>query len=108
MGRGSTRKTGTGRSDDMTWKDLVYVLLRSVPAGKITTYGQVSLWAYGVSNRNQPVRSLLTGARNHGHQTLTNRVVRTNGQLADLPDGSDQQKAQLLREGVPFTHDGWV
>jgi alkylated DNA nucleotide flippase Atl1 len=36
-------------------------------------------------------------------------VVRTDGRLAeDLPEGPDQQKNQLLREGVPFTPDGRV
>ena len=92
----------------MTWKQLVDVLESRVPAGSVTTYAQVSLWGYGVPNRNQPVRSLLRGAGNHGHQLLTNRVVGVDGKLADLPEGSDQQKQQLLAEGVPFTADGRV
>ena len=81
---------------------------RCVPAGSVTTYAEVSLWGYGTTNRNQPVRSLLRGAANHVHQRLTNRVVRTDGGLADLPEGPDQQRRQLLREGVPFTADGRV
>ena len=92
----------------MNWKQLVMVLGRRVPAGSVTTYAQVSLWGYGVHNYNQPVRSLLRGAANHGHQRLTNRVVRTDGQLADLPEGSDQQRQQLLGEDIPFTIDGRV
>jgi alkylated DNA nucleotide flippase Atl1 len=67
----------------MNWKQLVMVLGRRVPAGSVTTYAQVSHWGYGVHNYNQPVRSLLRGAANHGHQRLTNRVVRTDGQLED-------------------------
>ncbi len=59
-------------------------------------------------NYNQPVRSLLRGAANHGHQRLTNRVVGADGRLADLPEGSDQQRQQLLDEGIPFTSDGRV
>jgi alkylated DNA nucleotide flippase Atl1 len=92
----------------MNRKQLVMVLGRHVPAGSVTTYAQVSLWGYGVHNYNQPVRSLLRGAANHGHQRLTNRVVRTDGQFADLPEGSDQQRRQLLAEGVPLTADGRV
>ena len=42
------------------------VLGRRVTAGSVTTYAQVSLWGYGVHNYNQPVRSLLRGAANHG------------------------------------------
>ncbi len=84
------------------------ILERRVTAGRVTTYAQVSLWGYGVPNRNQPVRSLLRGAGNHGHQRLTNRVVGVDGTLANLPEGSDQQRQQLLAEGVPFTADGTV
>ena len=39
---------------------------------------------------------------------LTNRVVKDGGGLADLPDGSAQQRSQLESEGVPFTTDGKV
>ena len=92
----------------MDWKQLVTTLAHRVPAGCVTTYAQVSLWGYGVHNYNQPVRSLLRGAASHGHQRLTNRVVRTDGRLADLPEGPDQQRRQLLDEGIPFTTDGRV
>jgi alkylated DNA nucleotide flippase Atl1 len=92
----------------VNWKDLVDVLERKVSAGNVTTYSEVSNWAYGVPNRNQPVRSLLVGARNHGYQKLTNRVVGADGKLAELPDGSDQQRQQLLCEGVLFDDDGRV
>jgi alkylated DNA nucleotide flippase Atl1 len=92
----------------MNWKQLVTTLGRSVPEGSVTTYAHVSRWGYGVPNKNQPVRSLLHGAGNHSHQRLTNRVVGTDGRLADLPEGSDQQRRRLLAEGVPFTADGRV
>ena len=92
----------------MNWTQLVDVLERRLPAGSVTTYAQVSLWGYGVPNLNQPVRSLLRGAANHGHQRLTNRVVGVDDKLADLPEGSGQQEQQLLAEGVPFTADGRV
>jgi alkylated DNA nucleotide flippase Atl1 len=90
------------------WRQLVTALGRHVPAGSVTTYARVSLWGYGTRNYNQPVRSLLRGAANHGHQRLTNRVVGTDGRLADLPEGPDQQRRQLLEEGIPFTGDGRV
>ncbi len=92
----------------MNWKQLVDLLERRVPAGSVTTYAQVSLRGYGVPNKNQPVGAMLRGARNNEYRLLTNRVVGTDGKLADLPDGSDQQRRQLLAEDVLFTADGRV
>jgi alkylated DNA nucleotide flippase Atl1 len=92
----------------MNWSDLVDVLTTKVPAGSVTTYAEVSTWAYGKPNMNQPVRSLLRGAVNHGHLKLTNRVIAVSGNLANLPEGRKQQEDQLKIEGVPFTTFGSV
>ena len=92
----------------MNWSDLVAVLKAKVPSGRVTTYAEVSSWAYGKPNLNQPVRSLLRGAANHGHLVLTNRVVAMSGSLADLPQGREQQLEQLKSEGVPITSAGSV
>src|SRR5215212_5987703 len=92
----------------MNWQQLVDVLENRVPVGSVTTYAQVFLWGHGVANKNRPVGALLRGARTNGHQSLTNCAVGTNGELADLSDGSDQQRRQLLAEDRPFTPDGRV
>ena len=92
----------------MNWSDLVAVLKTNVSSGSVTTYAEVSNWAYGKPNLNHPVRSLLRGAANHGHLALTNRVVATSGGLADLPQGREQQLEQLRSEGVPLTSAGAV
>jgi alkylated DNA nucleotide flippase Atl1 len=89
----------------MTWRQLVNALERYVPADSVTTYAEVSLWGYGVPNMDQPVRSLLRGARDHDYQRLTNRVVKADGELADLLEAPDQQRRRLLTEGVPLTAD---
>lgn len=92
----------------MQWTELVEILGWYVPLGRVTTYGDVSQWAYGRPDRNQPVRSLLRGAANHGHVILTNRVVAATGDLVDLPEGRAQQLNQLRSEGVAFTPNGKV
>jgi len=92
----------------MKWPELVAILEVQVTAGRVTTYAEVSTRAYGVRNLNQPVRSLLRGAANHGYLELTNRVVGVSGSLAELPEGREQQRIQLDREGVSFTADGRV
>ena len=92
----------------MNWQDLVITLARQVPAGAVTTYAEVSAWGYGKRNLNQPVRSLLRGAINNGFGILTNRVVGSDGELAELPEGTEQQKKQLQAEGIVFTPSGAV
>ena len=92
----------------VTSDDLVQALQIRVRAGSVTTYAEVSQWAYGVRTRNQPVRSLLRGAYSNGHQLLTNRVVKVSGDLAALPEGTSQQQTQLQSEGVPFNGTGSV
>jgi methylated-DNA-protein-cysteine methyltransferase-like protein len=90
-----------------TWPQLVEILSQHVPPGKVTTYSLVSLRPYR-RVLNHPVGALLKGAGNHGHQVLTNRVVKQDGSLAELPEGAEQQRKQLVSEGVPFTPDGRV
>jgi len=75
----------------MKWDELVAVLRKHVTPGRVTTYAEVSEWGYGVRNLNMPVRSLLSGAANHGHAELTNRVVGTDGSFRDIPGGNAQQ-----------------
>ena len=82
------------------------VLENCVAAGSVTTYAEVPLGGYGAPNMYQPVRFLLRGARDHDCQRLTNRAVEANGELADLLEGPDQQRRQLLTEGMPLTADG--
>lgn len=92
----------------MNWSELVAVLTTHVPAGSVTTYAEISNWAYGTPNMNKPVRSLLHGAANHGHLILTNRVIAANGLLANVPEGQEQQIVQLRSEGVPISSAGAV
>ena len=98
----------TEQKPKVTWQQLVVLLAQAVPAGAITTYAEVSDWAYGRRNLNQPVSSLLRGAANHGFTELTNRVVGTDGTSASLPEGAAQQEAQLRAEGVPFLAVGQI
>ena len=86
----------------MNWQDLVVILAQKVREGQITTYAEVSEWAFGKRNLGHPVGAMLRGAANHGFGKLTNRVIGSDGRLADLPEGLDQQKAQLVSEKVAF------
>jgi len=92
----------------MAWKQLVTTLEHRVPEGSITTYARVSLRECGVHTSNQPAGSLPRGVATHGHQRPTNHGVGTEGWFRNFPEGLDEQRRQVLDEGVAFTSDGRV
>ncbi len=52
-------------------------------------YAEVSRWGYGKPNLDQPVRPLLLGSENLGYLRRPALAVGVNGELKDVPDGSD-------------------
>jgi len=83
----------------MNYADVLTKLSAEVPAGKVTTYKELSLWAYQHPTGTQAIVSMLKAAvsENSVNAILTNRVVPESGCLAD-PNG---QVTQLSKEGVP-------
>lgn len=77
----------------------VWALVRRIPAGRATTYGQLAEAWYGVAK----------GARQAG-QAMAHcpdglpwwRVVHADGSMKGGP-GSDEQLARLVDEGVPIS-----
>lgn len=86
------------------WEDLLEILKCHVGPGKVTTYADLSVWAYGRPDRNSPIVSMLTAAAKRGYFELTNRVVSNDGGCG-AADKMYDQSAQLRLEGVPFTGD---
>ena len=79
-----------------------------VPAGSVTTYGDLSEHFYGHRNGAPSIGAML-GACEKEKPDLTHRVVRDDGALAQgRPGGPARQQQQLQREGVPFLPDGRV
>jgi alkylated DNA nucleotide flippase Atl1 len=82
----------------------VWALVRTVPPGRVTTYGEVAEALFGVRK----------GARGVG-QAMARcpadvpwwRVVRADGSTAPA-DCAAEQRARLLDEGVAFGADGRV
>lgn len=84
----------------MNWEDALIKLKNDVPPGKVTTYKEMSMWAFGKSMGTQAVVAMLKAAVNSdaSNSRLTNRVIPETGKLAD-PNG---QIAQLSDEGIPI------
>ena len=80
---------------------LLAILRAHVGPGRVTTYRQCSLWAFGHVNGGSAVRSMLEANAKQGHFELTNRVVAIDGSCG-AADQNYGQSAQLRAEGVPF------
>ncbi|MAI36177.1 hypothetical protein GTH32_17630 [Alteromonas sp. 345S023] len=89
----------------MNWEDTLIKIQNDVPPGKVTTYKEIALWAFGNPMGTQAVTAMLKAAvsAEPTNALLTNRVIPESGKLAD-PNG---QVSQLLDEGVPM-HNGVV
>lgn len=85
----------------------VYTLVRSVPAGKVTTYGALAK-ALGTPDARRVGQAL--HANPDGSKTPCHRVVFTDGRLAPgyAFGGPNEQLRRLQLESVPFLENGRV
>jgi methylated-DNA-protein-cysteine methyltransferase-like protein len=82
-------------------------IIRSIPAGKIMTYGQIARLAGNPRGARQVVRILHT--MSHIHHLPWHRVVNAKGKIAIKDDESRFiQVALLEKEGVEFDGDGRI
>jgi methylated-DNA-[protein]-cysteine S-methyltransferase len=81
-------------------KDKVYDMLLKIPAGKVTTYGDIAK-AVG-----QPSSSRLIGQILHNNPTPVvvpcHRVVCSNGKIGGYAFGSRKKRKLLEAEGLKF------
>ena len=89
-------------------KDHVYAILKTIPAGKIMTYGQVAE-RLGNKNLARTVGNIL-----HDNPDPTNipchRVVNAKGKVAEhyAFGGADAQRTKLEAEGIVFEQNGRI
>ena len=76
----------------------VHALVRTVPSGSVTTYGDVAaaLGSKGVARQVGYALAALPG----GHDIPWWRVVAAQGRLSQLPGAAELQAARLRDEGV--------
>lgn len=79
----------------------VIEIIKSIPAGKVCTYGGVALMAGHPNGARQVTRILHTMSRKHG--LPWHRVINAKG-FVSLPKsgGYERQKTLLKQEGVRF------
>jgi len=83
-------------------RDQVYEILRSIPAGKVGTYGQLAR----LVGRPKAARAIgmFMSTNSDAPRTPCHRVVAANGRLTGYSAGNgiSTKKELLLKEGVIF------
>ena len=80
----------------------VYELLKKIPAGKVTTYGDLAK-ALGNPSASRIVGKIL-GQNPNPIQVPCHRVVMSNGILGGYAYGSAKKRGLLEKEGLSFTN----
>ena len=90
---------------DSTFRDAVLAVVRAVPAGKVTTYGEVALMA-GWPNHARQVGAVLYGLVEADGDVPWQRVINASGGISTYKVGNGELQVALLRsEGVVVTND---
>lgn len=85
----------------------VYEVVRKIPIGQVTTYGEVAR-ALGKRDARRVGHALHMNP--YGNDVPCHRVVDRNGRLAPnfAFDGATEQRRRLMAEGVGFVDDNHV
>ena len=89
-----------------SFRERVYALARKIPAGKVTTYGQLALLA-GKPRAARLVGTLMMRCPD-GNGVPCHRVIKSDGSLCGDPLWRMVQQTLLREEGCPFRLDGRV
>ena len=81
--------------------------IRSIPAGRVATYGQIAALAGNPRAARQVVRVLHSCSKKE--RLPWHRVVNREGRISLPPlGGHEEQRALLMREGVEFDDTGRI
>ncbi len=89
--------------DTELFKKEVYEIVRTIPNGKVLTYGEIALLA-GCPNHSRLVGRVMKGASS-ALGLPCHRVVNSQGRMAP---GWEEQRKLLEGEGVKFKANGCV
>lgn len=90
-----------GESELSSFSRRVKDVIKSIPKGKVATYGRVATYAGNPRGARQVVRVLHSSTRKD--KLPWHRVVNREGRIALKPNyGYEIQKALLRKEGVEF------
>ncbi len=82
----------------------IIAIIKSIPPGKVATYGQVARLAGYPNGARQVVRILHTCSVKYSLPWW--RIINARGSIAlSIYNGADEQKALLLAEGISFCEE---
>src|SRR5688500_4527702 len=89
----------------MTFNQKVWALCARVPAGQVTTYGEIAK-----ALKSKGYRAVGNALNKNPYAPLVpcHRVVGSTGELTGFAGGLAKKKALLAREGVELTKSGRV
>lgn len=89
-------------------KEKVYAFLKTIPAGKVATYGQIAAHL-GNKNLSRAVGNILHKNPDPEHFPC-HRVVNSKGRVADnfAFGGGQAQRRLLEKEGIVFEANGCI
>jgi len=95
------------RTGSSPFAEAIIRLIRSIPPGRVATYGQIAVMA-GNPRGTRAVFWLLCSSSDC-HDLPWHRVVNRHGTISLAPGrGYEEQKARLLAEGVHFDKAGRI
>ena len=105
LGRKTDEATEVG---DHAMKESVYEFLKTIPRGKVATYGQIAVYL-GNKNLARVVGNILHNNPDPS-QYPCHRVVNSKGQVAPnfAFGGGAMQRRLLEQEGITFRQDGSI
>lgn len=91
-------------TNPMTFSEKVKEIIRSIPKGKVASYGQIAAYAGNPLGAKQVAYVLHASSKKD--KLPWQRVINSKGRIS-LPvgDGYETQKRLLRREGVKFGQD---
>ena len=89
-------------------KDRIYAYLKTIPKGKVTTYGRIAVYL-GSKHYAQTVGNILHDNPDPS-QYPCHRVVNSKGRVAEhyAFGGAEAQRKRLEDEGIVFESNGTV
>lgn len=95
------------KSDNEPFSDRVKRIIKSVPRGKVATYGQVAALAGNIRAARQVAWILHSSSDKHN--LPWHRIINSRGSISLKPlYGFEIQKELLQNEGVVFSENGTI